>query len=142
MAKNGVSAMTELNNNLSNLEYIIAKAREYDVQVPAVDENSGSNPGDDGDLDILDASHDNPTRKELFAAIQSLNEEQRIELLALMWVGRGDFSVPEWEEALATASERHNGREARYLIGTPLLGDYIEEGLTALGIDVEAYDND
>ncbi len=40
------------------------------------------------------------------------------------------------EEALSTASERHNGREAKYLIGTPLLGDYIEEGLVALGFDV------
>ncbi len=39
-------------------------------------------------------------------------------------------------------SDRHNGREAKYLIGTPLLGDYIEEGLVSLGIDVEAYDNE
>ncbi len=134
--------MVELTNNLENLEFIIAKAREYDVQVPAVDEDSGSNPGDDGDVDILDASLDNPTRKELFAAIRSLNEDQRIELLALMWVGRGDFSAEEWDDALSTASERHNGREAKYLIGTPLLGDYIEEGLVSLGIDVEAYDNE
>jgi len=130
--------MVELTNNLDNLEFIIAKAREYDVQVPAVDEDSGSNPGDDRDVDILDASLDNPTRKELFAAIRSLNEDQRIELLALMWVGRGDFSPEEWDEA----SDRHNGREAKYLIGTPLLGDYIEEGLVSLGIDVEAYDNE
>ncbi|MBJ6133291.1 DUF3775 domain-containing protein [Ochrobactrum sp. Q0168] len=134
--------MVELTNNLENLEFIIAKAREYDVQVPAVDEDSGSNPGDDRDVDILDASLDNPTRKELFAAIRSLNEDQRIELLALMWVGRGDFSPEEWDDALSTASERHNGREAKYLIGTPLLGDYIEEGLVSLGIDVEAYDNE
>jgi hypothetical protein len=124
--------MVELTNNLDNLEFIIAKAREYDVQVPAVDEDSGSNPGDDRDVDILDASLDNPTRKELFAAIRSLNEDQRIELLALMWVGRGDFSPEEWDEALSTASDRHNGREAKYLIGTPLLGDYIEEGLVSL----------
>ncbi|MDH7786559.1 hypothetical protein QBD01_002580 [Ochrobactrum sp. 19YEA23] len=134
--------MVELTNSLDNLEFIIAKAREYDVQVPAVDEDSGSNPGDDRDVDILDASLDNPTRKELFAAIRSLNEDQRIELLALMWVGRGDFSPEEWDEALSTASDRHNGREAKYLIGTPLLGDYIEEGLVSLGIDVEAYDNE
>ncbi|KFH20214.1 hypothetical protein IB63_12125 [Brucella abortus 544] len=129
--------MVELANNIETLEFIISKAREYDVQVPAVDEDSGSNPGDDRDVDILDASIGNPTRKELFAAISSLNEDERIELLALMWVGRGDFSATEWEEALSTASERHNGREAKYLIGTPLLGDYIEEGLVALGFDVE-----
>jgi hypothetical protein len=59
-----------------------------------------------------------------------------------MWVGRGDFSAEEWDEALATAADRDNGREAKYLIGTPLLGDYLEEGLVALGFDVEAYDNE
>nr|WP_208398122.1 DUF3775 domain-containing protein [Brucella anthropi] len=129
-------------NNIDNLEFIIAKAREYDVQVPATDEESGSNASDDNEVDILDASLANPTRKELFAAIRSLNIDERQELLALMWVGRGDFSAEEWDEALATAADRDNGREAKYLIGTPLLGDYLEEGLVALGFDVEAYDNE
>lgn len=134
--------MIELVNNIENIEFIIAKAREYDVQVPTTDEDSGSNASDDRDVDILDASIDNPTRKELVAAIQSLNEDERIELLALVWVGRGDFSAEEWEEALSTAGDRHNGREAKYLLGIPLLGDYIEEGLETLGIEFEAYDNE
>ncbi|NKC51346.1 DUF3775 domain-containing protein [Ochrobactrum cytisi] len=134
--------MVELVNNIDNLEFIIAKAREYDVQVPATDEESGSNASDDNEVDILDASLANPTRKELFAAIRSLNIDERQELLALMWVGRGDFSAEEWDEAFATAADRDNGREAKYLIGTPLLGDYLEEGLVALGFDVEAYDNE
>nr|WP_152850098.1 MULTISPECIES: DUF3775 domain-containing protein [Brucella] len=129
-------------NNIENLEFIIAKAREYDVQVPATDEDSGSNASDDNEVDILDASLTNPTRKELFAAIRSLNIDERQELLALMWVGRGDFSVDEWDEALSTAADRDNGREAKYLIGTPLLGDYLEEGLAALGVEIEAYDNE
>lgn len=57
--------MVELVNNIENLEFIIAKAREYDVQVPATDEDSGSNASDDNEVDILDASLTNPTRKEL-----------------------------------------------------------------------------
>ncbi|MGN6448698.1 MAG: DUF3775 domain-containing protein [Brucella intermedia] len=134
--------MVELVNNIENLEFIIAKAREYDVQVPATDEDSGSNASDDNEVDILDASLTNPTRKELFAAIRSLNIDERQELLALMWVGRGDFSPDEWDEALSTAADRDNGREAKYLIGTPLLGDYLEEGLAALGVEIEAYDNE
>ncbi len=107
--------MVELVNNIENLEFIIAKAREYDVQVPATDEDSGSNASDDNEVDILDASLTNPTRKELFAAIRSLNIDERQELLALMWVGRGDFSVDEWDEALSTAADRDNGREASIL---------------------------
>ncbi|EEQ93699.1 Hypothetical protein, conserved [Brucella intermedia LMG 3301] len=136
------ASVVELVNNIENLEFIIAKAREYDVQVPATDEDSGSNASDDNEVDILDASLTNPTRKELFAAIRSLNIDERQELLALMWVGRGDFSVDEWDEALSTAADRDNGREAKYLIGTPLLGDYLEEGLAALGVEIEAYDNE
>ncbi|NKB96284.1 DUF3775 domain-containing protein [Ochrobactrum intermedium] len=134
--------MVELVNNIENLEFIIAKAREYDVQVPALPMKTGSNASDDNEVDILDASLTNPTRKELFAAIRSLNIDERQELLALMWVGRGDFSVDEWDEALSTAADRDNGREAKYLIGTPLLGDYLEEGLAALGVEIEAYDNE
>jgi hypothetical protein len=136
------ASVVELVNNIENLEFIIAKAREYDVQVPATDEDSGSNASDDNEVDILDASLTNPTRKELFAAIRSLNIDERQELLALMWVGRGDFSVDEWDEALSTTADRDNGREAKYLIGTPLLGDYLEEGLAALGVEIEAYDNE
>src|SRR5690606_17832233 len=115
------ASVVELVNNIENLEFIIAKAREYDVQVPATDEESSSNASDDNEVDILDASLANPTRKELFAAIRSLNIDERQELLALMWVGRGDFSADEWDEALSTAVDRDNGREAKYLIGTPLL---------------------
>ncbi|MFC4623992.1 DUF3775 domain-containing protein [Daeguia caeni] len=133
--------MVELVNNLENLEFIIAKAREYDVQVPTTDEDPDSGSNNDDELDILDAKRDNPTRKELVAAIHSLNEDERMELLALMWLGRGDFSTSEWEDALATAADRHNGAEADYLLGTPLLGDYLEEGLAQLGITLDAYDN-
>lgn len=133
------AAMVELVNNFDSLEFIITKAREYDVQVPNVDENSGSNATDDGEVDILD-ENDNPTAKELVGAIRALNDEARTELLALMWVGRGDFSAVEWKDALAAARERYKGREARYLLGTPLLGDYLEEGLDVLEIDIEPYD--
>lgn len=133
--------MVELVNNFDSLEFIITKAREYDVQVPSVDEDSGSNATDDGEIDIFDGN-DNPTAKELVGAISALNEEARTELLALMWVGRGDFSAEEWQDALGAARERYKGREARYLLGTPLLGDYLEEGLEVLGINIESYDTE
>lgn len=122
------------------LAYIITKAREFDAQTAPVDSDSGSNPSDDNAVDILEATTDNPTRQELAAALDTLNDDDRVELLALMWVGRGEFDAKEWRDALARAREVHNATETDYLIGTPLLSDYLEQGLDTLGYSTEDYD--
>ncbi|HEU0217917.1 MAG TPA: DUF3775 domain-containing protein [Stellaceae bacterium] len=86
---------------------------------------------------ILEDTADNPTQQELAATLESLDEGQRIELLALMWVGRGDFDASEWREALALARDSHDEQEPEYLMGTPLLADYLEAGLDALGYSLD-----
>lgn len=128
-----------LKTSLEQLAYIIAKAREFDAETAPVDSESGSNPSDDNDVAILEDTSDNPTRQELEAALDALDDEQRIEILALLWVGRGDFDRAEWRDALTQAREVHNETETDYLIGTPLLGDYLEEALDALGYSLEDY---
>jgi hypothetical protein len=122
---------------LDQLAFIIEKAREYDAQTASDDLESGSNPSDDKDVAILEDTPDNPTREELTGALDGLDEEQRIELLALMWLGRGDFDRDEWGDALSLAREVHTGRETEYLMGTPLLADYLEEAVAALGYSLE-----
>lgn len=128
-----------LKTSLEQLAYIIAKAREFDAETAPVDSESGSNPSDDNDVAILEDTSDNPTRQELEAALDALDDEQRIEILALLWVGRGDFDRAEWRDALTQAREVHNETETDYLIGTPILGDYLEEALDALGYSLEDY---
>ncbi len=128
-----------LKTSLEQLAYIIEKAREFDAETAPVDSDSGSNPSDDKDVAILEDTGDNPTEQELTAALDALDDEQRVELLALMWLGRGDFERGEWREALARAREVHNEAETGYLIGTPLLADYLEEALDALGYSLEEY---
>jgi hypothetical protein len=125
--------MVKLILPLETLRFIIAKAREYDAEVLPVDEESGSNGSDDGEVAILESTSDNPTREELTAAIEGLNEDELIEILALTWLGRGDFSKDEWPSALRLAHQRRDRREAEYLVSTPLLPDYLEEGLSMLG---------
>ena len=71
---------------LETLAFIIIKAREYDVEDVETDEDSGSNPIDDNEADVLEENPDNPVRQELVDAIQGLSEPQRIELLALAWL--------------------------------------------------------
>ncbi len=65
--------------------------------------------------------------------IEDLEPDQQETLVALMWLGRGDYELEEWNTVLEVAHERHNERTAEYLIGTPLLADYLEEGLSQLG---------
>jgi len=125
---------------LEKLAYIITKAREFDVEVPPVDEDSGSNPSDDAEWDVLEANADNPTYQELVDAINGLSDLERIELLALTWLGRGDYAREEWREALKEARRIHDEKETDYLIGTPLLADYLEEGLSQLGYSLEDFE--
>ncbi len=129
--------MPELVIARDKLGLIIAKAREFDVLVDPVDEDSGSNPTDDGEADVLQETPDNPAREELAAAVNALNVDERIDLVALTWIGRGDYEVRQWREARAAAREAQNGREAAYLAGIPLLSDYLEEALTEFGISAE-----
>jgi hypothetical protein len=131
--------MPNLSVPRETLVYIIEKARAFDAAVPPVLIEDGSNPIDDeaGDTSILEDRPDNPTAQELQEALTSLNDDQRNEMVALIWVGRGDFTSEEWTEATDAARERHNGKEARYLMGTPLLADYLEEGAAQLGYSRE-----
>ena len=68
-------------------------------------------------------------REELLGAIRELNEDERLQLVALAWLGRGTYDLSEWREALDTARSEHRKRTAEYLLGLPLLGDYLEDGL-------------
>ena len=123
---------------LRKLGFIIAKAREFDAEIPIdPDAASGSNPADDDERQILLDTPDNSTRDELRDAIDGLNVDEREELLALTWLGRGDYDAKEWPEALRQARAAATATETEYLLGTPLLGDYLEEGASALGVSPE-----
>src|SRR5262245_12884606 len=109
--------------------YIIVKAREFDVKVEPDGPASGSNPADDNEIEVLEDLADDPTYEELLSALRSLNEDESLDLVALAWVGRGTYSKNEWREARRQAREIPLADRPRYLSGTPMLGDYLEQGL-------------
>ena len=111
------------------LGFIILKAREYDMKESDSDPDEGSNPTDDGNADVLMDKSDDPVREELLGAIRELPEDERLQLVALAWLGRGTYDLSEWSTALETARSEHRKRAAEYLLGLPLLGDYLEDGL-------------
>lgn len=131
----------ELGVSDETLAAIILEARAFDVTVPETDENEASNDIDDDEISVLEDQSDNPAEQVLLEGIAGLSMEEQETLVALVWVGRGDYDAAEWDDARKMAAERDNGDVAHYLSGIPMLGDYLEAGAAALGItltDTEA----
>jgi hypothetical protein len=113
--------------------HVIVRARELDAKVEAWDEA-----GDDADAEsILESRGGDATEAELREFIADLNEDERISLVALMWIGRGTYEAAELEDAKTTARSEAVNRTEDYLLGEPLLADYLEDALDKLGISVE-----
>jgi hypothetical protein len=121
---------------LSQLAFLIVKAREFDAEVPPSGTEDGSDMADDRAVAILEDTPDNPTHEELTAAVRDLNADQLNEVLALVWLGRGDFTGDEWVQAIAQARDLGESRAVRALMDTPLLADLIEDGLGELGYNI------
>lgn len=118
--------------NPKKVRQVIVEARMFDAKEEDCDPDSGSNGADDMMADVLEDTADDATYQELMEYIRSLDEEEQVNLVALAWLGRGTYSVGEWEDALAEARRAHNKRTAQYLTSLPMLGDYLEEGLAAV----------
>jgi Protein of unknown function (DUF3775) len=115
---------------------IILRARAIDMKEADTDPSSGSNPTDDGSVDTLVASPDDATEEEMREVIAGLNEDERHDLIALVFIGRGDLEPEEWVEAVRLAREREDAMSitaADWLLGIPNLGDLLDEGLNAMG---------
>jgi hypothetical protein len=62
------------------------------------------------------------------------------QVAAMKWVRINEiwyYTVDEWNEVVRIARQRRTNPTADYLLGTPMLGDYLEEGLIQLGLTVE-----
>lgn len=104
-------------------------------------EESGALERDEEDEEGLDAEDDeNMDEDALRAFIADLNEDEQASLIALAWIGRGDYTGEEFEEARNLAKERNVRDPAEYLLGIEMLGDMLEEGLSELGLSLEDTD--
>ena len=113
--------------------HIIVLARELDSKVGAwggeIDENDPDS--------ILEVRANDPLEAELREFIADLNVDEQVSLVALMWVGRGTYEPEDWDEAVDTARSERVNKTENYLLGVPMLSDYLEEGLEKMGISVE-----
>lgn len=79
---------------------------------------------------------------ELHAFIDMLNVEEKAQLTAIAWVGRGAFEPEDFADAVATAGEEATVPTSDYLMGMPHLAENLEAGLDALGVDVAGEEED
>lgn len=127
--------MPELAISSDKVGFLIEKARQFDAKDIASDTDAGSNGADDDMIDVLEDDGRDPVVREIAGFINALSQDEQTDLVALMRLGRGDGTIEEWSDLRREAADGRNGHTARYLLGEPLLGDLLAEGLGEFGID-------
>lgn len=117
------------------LHRLILKTRGLQAREGEVDVNPGSNATDDRTIDALQDTRGDLSREEVREELQGLSERAQAELVALMWLGRGDAEPEEWEATVNLARTRRDLPTPDYLLSQPLVGELWSEGAERLGID-------
>lgn len=113
----------------SALQDTFEDGHEGDVEFNA--DALSENHGHDGLAEEEDGDKSDVELREL---IEDLNVDEASELVAITWIGRGDFDAEEFIQATSEARDRAVGSTAEYLLGMPLLADHLEAGLDALSL--------
>lgn len=122
--------------------HVIIKAREFDAKVGAWDASAEDGDAAENPSAILEDLANDPTAAEIAGFIDALNDDEQAHLVALAWVGRGTYEAEEFDEAVETARSEQINATASYLLGLPLLSDYLEEGLEKLGYSANDVESD
>src|SRR6202163_1622669 len=116
--------MPELAIWAEKIGFLIEKIREFDVKEGVSDPDSGSNGADDNMIDVLEDDGNDPVAGEIAGFINAMTEDEQIDLVALMRLGRGDGGIEEWDDLRREAADARK-RTASYLLGEPLVSDYL-----------------
>lgn len=126
--------------NIDKVCFLVVKAREFDVKVaPANPDESAAAPDDVPDA-VLSDYGDDPIIQELTEFLGTLNGDELVSLVALVWLGRDDYSVSDWPEVRRQAAESATSHTAEYLLGVPLLADHLENGLSEFGLSCQDFE--
>ncbi len=137
MLSDQTPADIELSVSTEQVCFIITKARQFEVKDLPVIPDAASNASDDGMASVLESRANDPVAQEIRSFVNAMDEDEQIDLVALTWVGRGDFDMDEWKEAREQAAAAHNERTADYLLGLPLLSEFLEDALSDCGRSCE-----
>jgi Protein of unknown function (DUF3775) len=126
--------MPELSISAEKVGFLIEKMREFDVKEGDSDPDSGSNSTDDKAIDVLEDNGEDPVAREITGFINAMTEDEQIDLVALMRLGRGDGSLEEWDDLRRDTGDISDNQTASYLLGEPMVSDYLAEGLEQFGL--------
>ena len=141
MRKIDVSEQPMPEINAANVCFVIEKSRELFSEDAGIGSDA-SDPTDDGERVMLTDAGGHSIRSELVEFIKDLDVDESAALVALAWIGRGDFEPDEWRSAVAQASERGETPTWKYLLGMALLPDYLEDALSQFGRSCENFEAD
>ncbi|WP_026380984.1 DUF3775 domain-containing protein [Afifella pfennigii] len=133
----------DLNLDPATLRLFAEKARTISADLPG-DYEDGNEHDVELDAEGMHDSHhhdalaeeetEDQTEEELRELIDDLNVDEAADLVAIVWIGRGDYGAEDWDEARSEARSRAAGKTSAYLLGMPLLADHIEAGLDTLDL--------
>jgi hypothetical protein len=119
----------------AKVAFLIVKAREFQANFAPLDEGDQETSGEQR---LVENQAQHPSLQEFQGVIRSLNDDEKANLVAIAWIGRGTFGQEDWEKALHTARQEKITSTVEYLAGMPMLADTLAEGMAALGIDMAA----
>ena len=129
--------MAELRISSEKVCAFIEAAREVAGKVPST-AGDRTTTGDDSRFVTIeepegDGEHEDARRRQMVEFVAGLNVEEQADLLALIWLGRGDYDISEWNDALTEAEARIAARDPDFMIGDAALPEYLGGGLEAFG---------
>ncbi len=127
-----------LNLNPDTVCFLISKARVFHSKEGVVFPDTPDSPADDWALQALADHGGDSVLEEFKSTMDDLEPDQQQEVVALMWLGRDEFSVDEWDAALEEARSSWTPSTAEYLLAHPQLSDYLLEGLNLLGYSCDS----
>lgn len=128
----------ELTVSLETICRLIARARELEAQVPAIENDDEDEPTDTDDpLAALEDESNEAIEDEVRALLDDLSDDEGAEVLALAMVGRGTFDASEWDEALEAANEEDADSIIDQLLDMPMLAGYLDAGLAAFDLSCD-----
>lgn len=129
-----------LDINPENVCRLVELAREFHAKESVVLPEDASHSLDELPLDVLESHEGDLVLDEFRAVVNDLDPSQQQEVVALLWLGREDDTIEEWDALLKVAREEWTTSTADYLIAHPMLADFLQDGLAQHGYSCEGPD--
>jgi hypothetical protein len=132
--------MANLPISAETVSYVISLARDIENALPEANADDGENHrGEAADPELITEHEYDTLYQELRGFLETLSDEELAALTAILWIGRGTYDADDFDAAYAEASSLDASRAPSYLLSSELLAEYLSEGMSALGVDLEEF---